>query len=168
MSAKRQRREWRTELAEWRCELCGRNTADIGAHPLPVRQQAHLLPNRLTGNIARYGGVKNPFNDNERVALLERLGETLRAELRCNGDVWASASSHCYELCGECHEEILSEPVYLPSVMQVLQSRFKGASRVEKLTVLTRMLQLGAEALKQEESDGKNQRTAQPAAGADR
>ena len=161
MSAKRKRRQWRTELGDWRCDLCGRKAVEIGAHPLPVRQQAHLLPNRLTGTIARYGGVKNPLSDSERAALLEKLGEALEAELGCNDNVWALASSHCYELCGECHEEILSEPVYLPSVMRVLQSRFKGASRVEKLTVLTRMLQLGAEALKREESNGGNQRTAQ-------
>jgi hypothetical protein len=167
MNAKRKRRQWRTELTDWKCDLCGRNAVEIGAHPLPVRQQAHLLPNRLTATITRYGGVKSSLNDDERATLLEKLGKTLQVELGCNDNVWAAVSTHCYELCGECHEEILSEPVYLPSVMRVLQSRFKEASRVEKLMVLTRMLQLGAEALKQEESNGGNQRTAQPVAGAD-
>lgn len=163
MSAKR-KRQWSTELADWKCYLCERNAAEIGVHALPVRQQAHLLPNRLTGNIARYGGVKNPLNDNEWAALLEKLGPALEAELRCNENIRAVASAYSYELCGECHEEILSEPVYLPSVMQVLQSRFKQASRVEKLVMLTRMLQLGAEALKQEKSNGANQEAAQQAA----
>ena len=27
------------------------------------------------------------------------------------GNVQAIASAHYYELCGECHEEVLSEPV---------------------------------------------------------
>ena len=150
MSAKRRRRQWSAELTDWRCYLCGRSADEIGEHPLPVRQQAHLLPNRLTGNSPRYKGVKNSFRDNEWTAFLEELGPVLQTELRCNEDVRAIASSHCYELCGECHEEILSEPVYLPSVMEVLQSRFRGASRVQKLVVLTRILQLGAEALKRD------------------
>jgi hypothetical protein len=45
----------------------------------------------------------------------------------------------------------LSEPVYMPSVMEVLRSHFRGASRIQKLIVLTRILKLGAEALKREE-----------------
>ena len=150
MSRKR-KKQWSTELADWKCFLCGRSAADIGDHPLPVRQQAHMLPNRLTGVINRYNGVKNPFREGEWEAFLEELGNVLKTELNCNDDVRASASSHCYELCGECHEEILSEPVYLPSVMEVLRSRFQGASRVQKVAVLARMLQLGALALSRNE-----------------
>jgi hypothetical protein len=151
MRSRPNRRQWTTEMAEWRCYLCDRKADDIGDHPLPVRQQAHLLANRLTGIISRYQGVKNAFTDSEWTALLEELGPTLKHELNCDEDTRAVASLHCYELCGECHEEILSEPVYLPAVMDVLRSRFKGATRVQKLAVLTRILQLGAEALKREE-----------------
>src|SRR6266571_626827 len=149
----RSRRRWASELADWRCYLCGRSAADIGVHPLPIRQQAHLLPNRLTGFLPRYKGVKNPFRDAEWTALLEELGSVLQVELSCTVDVRAIATSHCYELCGECHEEILSEPVYLPSVMQVLRREFTGASRVQKLVVLARILQLGAVALERKRAE---------------
>ena len=167
MTTKRQRRRWSSELADWRCHLCDRSADEIGVHALPVRQQAHLLPNRLTGNLRRYGDVRNPLGENEWAALLKALGPTLQAELGSSQDVRNLASSHCYELCGECHEEVLSEPVYLPSVMRSLQRHFKGASRVEKPTTLTRVLQLGSEALDREGDTGPGQ-AAQPAAGADR
>jgi hypothetical protein len=144
---KRKRRRTDEERADWRCYLCGRNAAEIGVHPLPVQQQAHLLPNRLAGGLRRFGGVKNPFSDTEWQAFLKALGPELRADLGCDADVRETATAHCYELCGECHEEVLSEPVYLPSVMRALQKHFKGASRVEKVVVLARMLKRGAEAL---------------------
>ena len=143
----RRRHLWTNKLADWRCYLCGRSAAEIGVHPLPVRQRAHLLPNRLTGNLLRYNGVKNRFQEDEWTALLTEFGSVLETDLGCTGDVRAIATAHCYELCGECHEEVLSEPVYLPSVMRALRNHFTGASRIEKVIALTRILQLGAAAL---------------------
>lgn len=147
---KRKRRLTGEERADWRCCLCGRKAAQIGVHPLPVQQRAHLLPNRLTGGLRRYGRAKNPFSDTEWQAFLKALGPELRADLGCDAYVRETATAHCYDLCGECHEEVLSEPVYLPSVMRALQKHFRGASRVEKVVVLTRMLKRGAEALELE------------------
>ena len=140
-----------TEAPEgWRCYLCQRSEREIGTHALPVKQRAHLLPNRLTGEEPRYGGPKNVFTESEWVALLDQLGSELRAELSCGDDVRRRAARHWYQLCGECHEEVLSEPVYLPSVMLVLREHFSGASRVDKILTLVRMLKLGAVALERE------------------
>jgi hypothetical protein len=141
------RRTTADERAAWRCDLCGRGEADIGVHPLPVQQRAHLLPNRLTGAIKRYGGVKNPFTETEWTTLLHELGPDLEKALPGSDDMRLRATHHCYHLCGECHEEVLSEPVYLPSVVAVLARHFRGASRVQKVLALTRLLKLGAEAL---------------------
>lgn len=38
----------------------------------------------------------------------------------------------------------------MPTVMRVLRERFRGASRVDKILLLTRVLTLGAEALARE------------------
>jgi len=132
----------------WRCELCGRGKTEIGQHPLPVGQRAHLLPNRLTAAQPRYGGVKNPLSEAEWRSLVEALGPELHRAFGCSDDqLRARATHHCYLLCGECHEEVLSEPIYLPAVIEVLAKRFRGASRVQKIAVLTMMLRLGAESL---------------------
>jgi hypothetical protein len=147
------RRRTAEERAAWRCDLCGRGEADVGIHPLPVQQQAHLLPNRLTGAIKRYGGVKNAFTDTEWNTLLGALGPAIREALPGTDDLRLRAMNHCYHLCGECHEEVLSEPVYLPSVVAVLARHFRGASRVEKVITLTRLLELGAEALEADKTD---------------
>lgn len=138
------------QRAAWRCSLCGRNEAEIGVHPLPVQQRAHMLPNRLTGGVKRYGGVKNAFTELEWEALLAALGPEVKEALPGTDDLRLQVTNHCYHLCGECHEEVLSEPVYLPSVVQVLSKHFRGASRVEKVITLTRMLKLGAVALAKE------------------
>lgn len=147
---KRKRRQTNEDRADWRCSLCDRTAAEIGVHPLPVQQRAHLLPNRLTGGLRRYGSVKNPFTDTEWQSFLNALGPELRTELGCDAHLREKVTEHCYQLCGECHEEVLSEPVYLPSVMRALRSHFKGASRVEKVVVLARMLKRGAEVLEVE------------------
>jgi len=123
------RRRTEEERAAWQCNLCGRREADIGTHPLPVQQKAHLLPNRLTGAVKRYGGAKNTFTDAEWSTLLSELGPALREALPGSDDLRLRATGHCYHLCGECHEEVLSEPVYLPSVVAVLARHFRGASR---------------------------------------
>ena len=146
--------KWSTELPDWRCYLCGRSAQAIGDHPLPIRQKAHLLPNRLTGAIQRYNGVKNALVEAEWESLLQEIGPALREDLSAGDRVRDVATEHCYELCGECHEEVLSEPVYLPSVMAVLRKHFEGASRVKKISVLTRILALGAESLERQERGG--------------
>lgn len=136
------------ERAAWRCDLCGRSEGDIGVHPLPVRQRAHLLPNRLTAAEKRYGGVKNAFTAAEWETLLDALGPDLQQALPGTDELRLRAVMHCYQLCGECHEEVLSEPIYLPSVVAVLAEHFRGASRIQKVLTLTKVLRLGAEALK--------------------
>ena len=117
-----------------------------------MQQRAHLLPNRLTGGQRRYGGAKNIFTDAEWEILLRAIGPELQAEISSTDNVRKEATARYYELCGECHEEVLSEPVYLPSVMNSLKKRFKGKSRVEKILLLARVLKFGAEAL--ERADG--------------
>ena len=87
---------------------------------IAVRQRAHLLPNRLTGGQRRYGGAKNVFTDAEWEILLPAIGPELQAELSDPDQARKQAMAHSYDLCGECHEEVLSEPVYLPSVMNSL------------------------------------------------
>ncbi len=149
------RRRTQREQESWRCELCSRTVAEIGPHPLPIQQRAHLLPNRLTGSQWRYAGAKNTFSDAEWSTLLEAIGPSLRADLDCAVDLRERAATHCYDLCGECHEEVLSEPVYLPSVLRLLQSHFKGASRVQKVLILSKVLELGAMALEQVDRGGQ-------------
>jgi len=131
----------------WRCFLCDRSSAEIGPHPLPVQQSAHLLPNRLTGAQRRYGGAKNVFTDAEWKILLQAIGPELQPEFSSTDQIRKAAMALCYELCGECHEEVLSEPVYLPSVMDSLKKHFRGKSRVEKILLLARVLKLGTKAL---------------------
>ena len=89
MSSKRRRGKWSCELSNWKCDLCGRSADEIGDHPLPVRQRAHLFPNRLTGKIHRYKGVKNSLDDNEWTVLIEELGPILRTQLHCDQNVRA-------------------------------------------------------------------------------
>src|SRR5437867_1810419 len=103
------RRRTSQDRAAWHCDLCGRGEADIGVHPLPVQQKAHLLPNRLTGAIKRYGGAKNTFTQAEWKTLLLGLGPDLEEALPGSDDLQLRAMGHCYHLCGECHEEVLSE-----------------------------------------------------------
>lgn len=136
--------------SERRCFLCDRTFAEIGDHPLPVIQCAHTLPNRLTGGKRRYGGAKNPFSMAEWEILLPAIAAEL--QISSGGDhARKQATDRCYDLCGECHEEVLSEPVYLPSVMNSLKMRFKGRSRVEKILLLARVIKLGTQALDREE-----------------
>lgn len=106
-----------------------------------------MLPNRLTGGQRRYGGAKNVFTDAEWEILLREVGPELQADLSTGDEVRKQAMAHCYDLCGECHEEVLSEPLYLPSVMNSLKKRFKGKTRVGKILLLARVLKLGTEAL---------------------
>jgi hypothetical protein len=134
----------------WRCFLCDRSSSQIGVHPLPVQQRAHLLPNRLTGGQRRYGGAKNAFTEAEWDILLGAIGSELQVEFSDSDQLRKQAITHCYDLCGECHEEVLSEPIYLPCVMNSLKKRFKGRARVDKILLLAQVLKLGAEALERD------------------
>jgi hypothetical protein len=112
-----------------------------------VQQKAHLLPNRLTGGQRRYGGAKNIFTDVEWETLLQEIGSELQPQSSSPEQLRKAAMAQFYELCGECHEEVLSEPVYLPSVMDSLRKHFRGKDRVRKILLLARVLKLGTEAL---------------------
>jgi hypothetical protein len=134
------------------CFLCGRTRTEIGDHPLPIMQRAHLLPNRLTGAKKRYGGVKNALNAVEWEALLREIGPEL--DMECSDtheQLRLRASAYNHELCGECHEEVLSEPVYFPSVMKSLKKHFRNKQRIEKILLLAKVLKLGTEALDNED-----------------
>jgi len=133
----------------WRCPLCGRSEVEIGLHhPLPIRQRAHILPNRLSARKARYKGVKNPFNEAEWQQLLTALRHDLGIPVgESHERAKTIASERTVLLCGECHEEILSEPIYLPKVLDKLAIHFRGKTRVEKILVLCRVLQLGVDAM---------------------
>ena len=150
VATRRRRRASPEEGESWRCFLCDRSSAEIGAHPLPVQQRAHLLPNRLTGGQRRYGGAKNVLTDAEWEFLLREMEPDLQTELSSGDQVRMQATAYCYDLCGECHEEVLSEPVYLPSVMNSLKKHFKGKTRIEKILLLARVLKLGTAALERE------------------
>ncbi len=134
--------------AEWECFLCGRSEQDIKISHLPKRQRAHLVANRFTGAQVRYGGVKKPYTQKEWSILVTRLGRALGipagASLAQAKELISEAS---FPLCGECHEEVLSEPIYLPEVFDTLRRYFPRKSRVEKQILLARLIKLGAEQL---------------------
>ena len=134
------------------CFLCGRTPTEIGDHPLPIMQRAHLLPNRLTGAEKRYRGVKNPLNTVEWETLLREIGPELGIECSDTPEHRLRASDYIHELCGECHEEVLAEPVYFPSVMKSLKKHFNNKQRIEKILLLAKILKLGTEALDKEYS----------------
>lgn len=138
------------EIEQWRCFLCERDSVQIGSHPLPVRQRAHVFPNRLTGGQRRYGGVKNALTEKEWEILLDAIATELVVEPTTRDELRKKAIDHCYDLCGECHEEVLSEPVYLPAVMESLKKIFRGKTRVEKILLLARALKLGTAELEHE------------------
>lgn len=137
------------EAARWRCPLCGRSEIEIGMnHPLPIRQEAHFIPNRLSALKPRYNGVKNRLTEDEWRVLIGALGSDLEIPPEAELDeAKRLAGKKSVYLCGECHEEVLSEPIYLPAVLQKLAHYFHGKSRVEKILLLTRVIQLGVDAL---------------------
>jgi hypothetical protein len=128
-----------TNAKDWACPLCNRSDEEIGQHPLPIRQFAHTLPNRLTAlDKRRNGGVKNALKDDERNHLFELLNRFLGTSS------WVRFASHGVHLCGECHEEILSEPIYLPAAHKLLAPLFAGRTRVEKIALLAAVILAGA------------------------
>jgi len=64
--------------------------------------------------------------------LLEAISTELPGQFSTPSELRKYAIAYCYSLCGECHEEVLSEPIYLPSVMESLKKLFSGKTRVEK------------------------------------
>ncbi len=135
--------------SDWRCKLCGRSEIEIGHHPLPIRQKAHLIPNRLSGWKPRYGGVKNAFSEAEWKEFLETYKKQFGvADAKSFQEVKTIVSEMTTDLCGECHEEVISEPIYLPEVLDKLRPHFQGKSRVQKIILMTEVLRLGADSLK--------------------
>jgi hypothetical protein len=142
------------KAARWRCLLCGRSQADIGNHSLPICQKAHILPNRLSGHSPRYGGAKNRFTEAEWSRLLDAFGAQLDIAPETDKEqAKRVAGDRAVYLCGECHEEVLSEPIYLPEVLAKLAPIFHGKSRIDKILLLSRALQLGVEALEKQRRD---------------
>lgn len=136
------------EKSTWYCELCGRRENDIGKHPLPKKQKAHLIPNRLSGAKTRYRGVKNPFRPEELNQFLSHFRGSFPIPSNFSDDeAKRILNKLTTNLCGECHEEVLSEPIYLPEVLGKLKPFFRGKSRVEKVITITEVLRLGVEAL---------------------
>ena len=84
------------------------------------------------------------FSDEEWKTLVDQLGKDFglpnNAPLK---EVKKVLADYCFDLCSECHEEVLGEPIYLPSFMQDLQAHFLGKTRIQKMLVLARVLQLG-------------------------
>ena len=137
-----------------KCLLCGRSKEDIGEHILPVIQNAHIVPNRLSGVEYRYGGVKNAFTKGEWKKFLRRFREDLSIEKGISAKQARSIiGNKTIVMCGECHEEVLSEPIYLPRVLESLKPYFKGKNRIEKIILLSEVIKRGVESL---ENDGKN------------
>jgi hypothetical protein len=137
-----------SSVSSWNCPLCGRTEADIGVHPLPIRQRAHFLANRLTGRKKRYGGAKNPFSAAEWMKVVEMFGAFFELPATVPMPrMKAIISDKSVDLCGECHEEILSEPLYLPVVVGLRAAHFKGRTRIEKIALLASAIKLGVEQL---------------------
>jgi len=140
--------------AQHKCVLCERSKDDIGNHVLPVIQKAHIVPNRLSGVKNRYGGVKNAFRKSEWKKFFRRF----RDDLPINRGISAKAarmiiSNMTVILCGECHEEVLSEPIYLPKVLESLKGYFKNKTRIEKIIILTEIIRNGVKSLENNNSD---------------
>ena len=141
---------------EWRCRLCGRSEDEIGCHPLPVRQKAHLIPNRLSGAKHRYGGVKNAFSDEEWKQFIDAHASSFGVEpVESLAPTKKILSDQTVDLCGECHEEVISEPVYLPEVLEGLAPYFRGKTRAEKVILLAEALRLGVTCLKSRSGETK-------------
>ena len=136
-----------TNTSPWRCTLCGRTEIEVGNHPLPVKQKAHLFPNRLSGAKPRYGGVKSPFQSEEWGHFLSLYKKDFGIpDEASNDEAKSRLGKITIDLCGECHEEVLSEPIYLPAVLDKLRPYFQGKSRIEKITLMIEVIRLGATA----------------------
>lgn len=132
------------KLAESSCILCGRNNIEARENHPPPMQRAHVVANRFTAREKRYKGVRNPFSDDEWRELIKRFGSEF--DLSANSDQAEAVrkiSKATFPMCAECHEEVLSEPFYLPSFLQRLSSHFTGKTRIEKMILLAEILQLG-------------------------
>lgn len=135
-------------LSESVCAICGRGSNAIGEHPLPRLQEAHLVANRFTGAKRRYGGAKNSFSEEEWNILRKELGSQLGASEQMSlGVAKAHIAAQTYILCGECHEEVLSEPIYTHRTVSLLRDLLGTKSRIDKMVLLARALQIGVEQL---------------------
>jgi hypothetical protein len=126
------------------CSLCGERATDGRKNRMPPIQAAHIIANRFTADEPRYKGVRNPFTEEEWTALISTFGSEFgvddQTELSKAKRVVAKATT---VMCAECHEEVLSEPLYLPSFLRDLRRHFEGKKRIEKMVTLATILKLG-------------------------
>lgn len=133
-------------LAESSCGLCGRSDVRARENHPPPMQRAHVVANRFTAREKRYKGVRNAFSDDEWRELIKHFGSEF--DVSANSDQTEAVrkiSKAIFPMCAECHEEVLSEPLYLPSFLRKLSLHFSGKTRIQKMIFLADILQLGIE-----------------------
>jgi len=107
-------------------------------------QRAHVIANRFTARQKKYKGVRNAFTNEE----WQKLLDTYAVEFNLSSDTdiafaRRTISKMIFPMCAECHEEVLSEPFYLPSFLKQLRLHFEGKTRIDKMIVLSEILKLG-------------------------
>jgi hypothetical protein len=139
---------------EKRCMVCFRSESQIGSHPLPPIQGSHFLANRFSGLESRYGGAKNPLSDGEWTVLIREIGSDFElSETIDSQEARRAIGSKTIDMCGECHEEVLSEPIYFPAVVRSLVPHFMGKTRVEKMIFLARAIKIGISQMPKAKTD---------------
>lgn len=97
-----------------RCAMCGRSGEAIGDHPLPLLQEAHCIAKRFTRG-------RNPFTDAEWKVIIESFGPSFGIDENTDPQrTRRLIRDRTVPMCGECHEEVLSEPMYLPKTLDKL------------------------------------------------
>ncbi len=129
--------------------MCGRGESQLTELKVPMRQNAHLVANRFSGIKNRYGGAKAQFTEEDWTALGDALGESFGLA-ESAGNVRLRIGKMTEEMCGECHEEVLSEPIYTPVALRALATVFRGRSRVERMITLAKVIELGSAALQEQ------------------
>lgn len=133
------------KLAHSSCTLCGRNNIKRKHRPPPM-QLAHVVANRFTACEKRYKGARNPFTCDEWREFIERFGSEFNISKNSEqAEIIREISKTVFPMCAECHEEVLSEPFYLPTFLRMLSQHFKGKTRIQKMILLAEILQLGIE-----------------------
>ncbi len=147
------------KLSECSCVLCGWSNLQAKQNHPPQMQYAHVIANRFSGREKRYKGVRNAFGDAEWKTLIEKLGNEFNQDMSEGIEASKkSISKLSFPMCAECHEEVLSEPLYLPSFLRDLYPHFVGKKRIEKMLILADVLKLGLDEFKNRKTSNRKHR----------
>lgn len=136
----------------WKCEVCGRTEGELhDIAYLPQKQKAHLVANRFTGRLKRGRPAalpKRAFSSDEWQRLTEVLGSSFDLPSdKSENEAREHIGKQTLQMCGECHEEILSEPIYTPYMVRLFAEGTEGMSRIDRMLYLTEALKRGLEEL---------------------